>query len=265
MSRLKDQIALISGAGRGIGRAIALRYAAEGATVAVSDIDAATAQAVAREIVAAGGKAECFASDIGKPEQCATLVAKVVERFARLDIMVNNAGVIRLRPLLEVTPEDWDFIHDVNGRGLFFALQAGARQMVKQQPLREGGPRGKIVNIASIAGRLGRPLMVAYASSKAVAISVTRSAAMELAPAINVNAICPGVVETEMWKQIDREWSEIDKRPLGSAFQDRIRPIPLKRPESPEDLTGMAVFLASADSDYVTGQSFNVDGGLVMS
>ncbi len=177
---------------------------------------------------------------------------------------MNNAGVVRVRPLLELTPEDWDFVNDVNARGLFFAVQAGARQMLQQAPVEEGRPRGKIINVASIAGRIGRPMFAAYAASKAAAISITQSAALAVAPHVTVNAICPGVVDTEMWRQIDREWTEADQRPAGSAWQDRIRGIPLGRPETPEDLTGMAAFLASADSDYITGQSYHVDGGLVM-
>jgi meso-butanediol dehydrogenase / (S,S)-butanediol dehydrogenase / diacetyl reductase len=181
-----------------------------------------------------------------------------------LDVMVNNAGVMRVTRLLDVTPEDWDFVNGVNARGLFFANQAGARQMLEQTPLAPGRPRGKIINVASIAGRSGRPMFAPYAASKAAAISITQSFALGLAPNVTVNAICPGVVETQMWRQIDREWSAIEGREPGSAWQDRIRGIPMGRPEAAEDLTGMAVFLASADSDYVTGQSYHVDGGLNM-
>jgi acetoin reductase-like protein len=263
MDRLKGCVALVTGGGRGIGRAIALSYAREGAAVAVADIDESTAKAVAAEIESSGAKAQAIHADLREAEQSAAMVKCVADRFGRLDILVNNAGVIRVRPLLKLTPEDWDFIHDVNTRGLFFALQAGARQMLQQASLREGGPRGKIINIASIAGRGGRPMLLAYAASKAAAINITQSAALELAPNIIVNAICPGVVETDMWRLIDREWSEQDGRAPGSAWQDRIRGIPLKRHETPEDLIGMAVFLASAESDYITGQSYHVDGGLV--
>ena len=263
MTRLKSRIALITGAGRGIGRAIALKYADEGATVVAADIDEAAAHAVAEEICARGA-ADALRVDVREPEQSAAMIRRVVERFGRLDIQVNNAGVNRVRPLLEFTPEDWDFVNDINTRGLFFALQAGARQMLKQSPIGEGRPRGKIINTASIAGRSGRPMFAAYAASKAAAISITQSAAMGLAPHVTVNAICPGVVETEMWRQIDREWTQSDGRPVGSAWQDRIRGIPLGRPETPEDLVGMAVFLASAESDYITGQSYHVDGGLQM-
>jgi meso-butanediol dehydrogenase / (S,S)-butanediol dehydrogenase / diacetyl reductase len=264
MAKLDGCVALVTGSGRGIGRAIALRYAREGATVVVVDLAEESVHALAGEIRASGGKIDAFRVDLREPEQSAAMVARVVERFGRLDVMVNNAGVMRVRPLLELTPEDWDFVNDVNARGLFFAVQAGARRMLEQAAPAAGRPRGKIVNVASIAGRNGRPMFAAYAASKAAAISITQSAALALAPQVTVNAICPGVVETEMWRQIDREWSEADRRPAGSAWQDRIRGIPLGRPETPEDLTGMAVFLASADSDYITGQSYHVDGGLVM-
>ena len=264
MGKLDGNVALVSGSGRGIGRAIALRYAREGAKVVVADIDQGSAQAVANEIQALRAETDALQVDVSDPNQSAAMVARAVDRFGRLDILVNNAGVMRVRPLLELTPEDWDFVNDVNARGLFFALQAGARHMVRQTPLSEGRPRGKIINTASIAGRSGRPMFAAYAASKAAAISITQSAAAGLAPDVTVNAICPGVVDTEMWRQIDREWTQVDRRPVGAAWQDRIRGIPMGRPETPEDVTGMAVFLASADSDYITGQSYHVDGGLAM-
>lgn len=230
----------------------------------VADIDGENAEAVAREIRDAGGRARAHRADLARPEESIAMVKQAAARFGRLDIMVNNAGVVRVRPLLEMTPEDWDFVNDINARGLFFALQAGARQMVDQPPMAPGRPRGKIINVASIAGRNGRPMFAAYAASKAAAISITQSAALGLAPEITVNAICPGVVDTEMWRTIDKEWTQIDQRPVGAAWQDRIRGIPMRRHEVPEDLTGMAVFLASADSDYVTGQSYHVDGGMEM-
>ena len=156
MGTLNGYFTLVTGGARGIGRAIALRYAREGATVVVADIIEALAQGVAEEIRSLGGKAEAFHVDIGDPKQSAAMVDRFADRFGRLDVLVNNAGVIRVRPLLELMPEDWDYINDVNAKGLFFALQAGARQMMKQTPSVAGRPRGKIVNIASIAGRIGR-------------------------------------------------------------------------------------------------------------
>lgn len=264
MSRLDNLVTVVTGAARGIGRAMALRYAAEGAIVVMADLNEDGVRAVADEMHATGAVAEPLRVDVGDPAQSRALVDHVAQRYGRLDVLVNNAGVVRVRPLLEITPEDWDYVNHVNARGLFFALQAGARQMMKQSSLAAGRPRGKIINIASIAGRSGRPMFVAYAASKAAAISITQSAAAGLAPHITVNSICPGVVDTEMWKTIDREWTESDRRPLGAAWQDRIRGIPMQRPQTCDDLTGMAVFLASADSDYITGQSYHVDGGLQM-
>jgi meso-butanediol dehydrogenase/(S,S)-butanediol dehydrogenase/diacetyl reductase len=264
MKRLEGRIALVTGGGRGIGAAIALRYAREGAAVAIADLDEANARAVAQQVRTFGVESEAFAVDVREPAQSAAMIDRVARRFGRLDVLVNNAGVIRIGSFLNTTPEIWDYIQSVNARGLFFAVQAGARQMLGQSPIAEGRPKGKIINMASIAGRSGRPMMAAYAASKATAINITQSAAVEFAPHLTVNAICPGPVETEMWKQIDREWGEIEGRAPGSVWAERIRGIPMGRGETPDDLTGMAVFLASADADYVTGQSYHVDGGLVM-
>ena len=264
MDKLAGRVALITGAGRGIGAAIALRYAQEGIKVVIVDVDESNACSVAERARALGVAAESFVVDVRDPAQSASMITRVVERFGRLDVLVNNAGVIRVRSLLNTTPEDWDFIQSVNSRGLFFALQAGARHMLQQGPMSKDRPKGKIINIASIAGRGGRAMLGAYAASKAAVINITQTAAQEFAPQVTVNSICPGAVGTDMWTQIDREWSELEQRPVGSVWQDRIRGIPMKRPETPEDLTGMAVFLAGADSDYITGQSYHVDGGVVM-
>lgn len=264
MKKLDGCVALITGAGRGIGAAMALRYAREGAKIVVVDLDEANARSVAEQVRALGVVADAFVVDVREPAQSAAMIARVANQFGRLDVLVNNAGVIRVRSLLNTTPEDWDFIQAVNTRGLFFALQAGARQMLRQTPLGEGRPKGKIINMASIAGRGGRAMIGAYAASKAGVINITQTAAQEFAPQLTVNSICPGPVDTDMWTQIDREWSEQEQRPIGSVWQDRIRNIPMKRGETPEDITGMAVFLASADSDYITGQSYHVDGGVAM-
>lgn len=265
MNKLQGNVAVITGGGRGIGAAIALAYARAGAKVAIVDIDQANAHLVADQARALGTESDSFAADVSDPQQSAAMIARVAERFGRVDVLVNNAGVIRVRSLLDTTPEDWDFIQSVNTRGLFFALQAGARRMLTQPPMSAGRPRGKIINIASIAGRGGRAMLGAYAASKAAVINITQTAAQEFAPELTVNAICPGAVGTEMWTQIDREWSELRQVPAGTVWQERVRGVPMKRAQTPEDLTGMAVFLAGADSDFVTGQSYNVDGGLVMS
>lgn len=265
MDKLQGQVALVTGAGRGIGAALALAYAREGASVVVTDLNEASANAVAEQVRGLGAQADAFVVDVRDPAQSVAMVERVVKKFGRLDLMVNNAGVIRVKSFLNTTPEDWDFIQSVNVRGLFFALQAGARQMLKQTPLAEGRPAGKILNLASIAGRSGRPMLAAYAASKATVINLTQTAALEFAPKLTVNALCPGPVDTDMWKLIDEEWSAIEGKPPGSIWKERTRPIPMGRPEKPDDLTGMAVFLASREADYITGQCLNIDGGLVPS
>ena len=264
MKRLDGCNVLITGAGRGIGAAIALRCAREGAAVVVADLDEANARSVADQVRALSAQAEAVAVDIREPSQSTAMIDYVLDRFGRLDVLVNNAGVIRVRTLLDTTPEDWDFIQAVNARGLFFALQAGARRMLSQAPMGDGRPCGKIINMASIAGRGGRAMLGAYAASKATVINVTQTAAAEFAPQLTVNSICPGPVDTEMWKQIDREWSEHEQRPIGSVWEERTRAVPMGRAETPEDVAGVALFLASADADYITGQSYHVDGGVVM-
>ncbi len=263
MKKLDGQVALVTGAGRGIGAAMALAYAREGANVALTDLNEAGVNGVAEQVRGLGVQADAFVVDVREPAQTAAMVERVAKKFGRLDLMVNNAAVIRVKSFLNTTPEDWDFIQSVNVRGLFFALQAGARQMLKQSPMAEGRPCGKILNLASIAGRGGRPMLAAYAASKATVINITQTAALEFAPRLTVNALCPGPVETDMWKLIDEEWTKIEGKPLGSAWKERTRAIPMGRPEKPDDLTGMAVFLASKEADYITGQSFNIDGGIV--
>lgn len=265
MKKLQGRTALVTGAGRGIGAAMALAYAREGANVALTDLNDAGINAVAEQVRALGVEADAFVVDVREPAQTQAMVARVAKKFGRLDLMVNNAGVIRVKSFLNTTPEDWDFIHSVNVRGLFFALQAGARQMLSQPLPEDGRPSGKILNLASIAGRGGRPMLAAYAASKATVINITQTAALEFAPRVTVNAICPGPVDTDMWKLIDEEWSRIENKPAGSIWKDRTRAIPMGRPEKPDDLTGMAVFLASREADYITGQSYNIDGGLVTS
>jgi len=254
--KLAGRVAMVTGSGRGIGRAIALRLAAEGAAILVAELDAGSGTETARAIEAQGGKAQFAATNVARPEESRTAVAAALEHFGRLDVLVNNAGVVRARPLLDVTEADWDRTFGVNTRGLFFCLQAAAREMVTR-----GG--GVIVNMASIASRGGRPLLSDYAASKAAVISLTQSAALALAPeGVRVNAVCPGVVDTPMWAQIDREWGEaVGARP-GEVLAGRVGAIPLGRIQTPEDVAGLVAFLASEDAASITGQAINVCGGL---
>ncbi len=254
--KLAGRVAMLTGAGRGIGRAIALRLGAEGAAVLVAELDAATGAETVRAIEAGGGRAGFAATDVARPEATRAAVAAALTTFGRLDVLVNNAGVVRARPLLDVAEADWDRTFAVNTRGLFFCLQAAAREMG-----RRGG--GCIINMASIAARTGRPLLADYAASKAAVISITQSAALALAPQrVRVNAVCPGVVDTPMWAQIDREWGEAVGAKPGDVLAGRVAGIPLGRIQTPEDVAGLVAFLASDDAAYITGQAINVCGGL---
>ncbi|MBA2449680.1 MAG: glucose 1-dehydrogenase [Chloroflexi bacterium] len=265
MGTLDGKVALITGAAGGIGRAMALRFATEGAGVVLVDLDEAGASAVAAEVTALGARALPVRADLTRNAEIRSMADQAVAHFGRIDVLLNNAGVIRVERLLDVTEEHWDFIFSVNTRAVFFVLQAVARQMLDQEPGADGR-RGRIINTASIAGRPGgRPLFAPYAASKAAVISITHSAAVALAPSVTVNAICPGAVETPMWEQIDAEWGELEGRQKGEVWRERIAPIPLGRPQRAEDVAGVAAFLAGPDGGYMTGQAVTVDGGLVMS
>ena len=265
MGVLAGKVALVTGGGRGIGRAIALRYAREGAQVAIVDLNDENARSVADEAAAHGVRALPIRADVTNAAEIRESVRRTVAALGRIDLLANNAGVVRVARLLDVTEEHWDFIMDVNAKAVFFVLQAVARQRKEQSPGPDG-LRGRIINTASIAGRPGgRPMFGPYAASKAAVISITHTAAAALAPDITVNAVCPGAVETNMWEQIDSEWGELEGREKGEVWQQRIAPIPLGRPETPEDVAGLFLFLAGPDGGYVTGQAITVDGGLVMS
>jgi len=261
MGRLAGRTALITGAARGIGAACARRLAADGAKVVLADLDGAGAEKLAAELGQVAVRA-----DVTRPEDIERIVEEPYRRWGRLDVLCNNAGVIRVQPILEVTREEWDRVLDVNLRAMFFVLQAAARRMLKQDPMPESELRGKLIQTASIASyRGGNHLTTPYAASKAGVVSVTRSAAQALAPhRITSNCVCPGAVETAMWEQLDREWGALEGLAPGEAWKRRIRHIPLGRPERAEDVANVVAFLAGPDSDYMTGQALNVDGGMVM-
>ncbi|MEK7770023.1 MAG: glucose 1-dehydrogenase [candidate division NC10 bacterium] len=252
---------LITGAARGIGAACARRLAAEGARLVLADVDGAGVEKLAGELGQVAIKA-----DVTRDEDVEGMVEEPYRLWGRLDVLFNNAGVIRLQPMLEVTREEWDRVMDVNLRAVFFVLQAAARRMQGQDLIPGAELRGKLIQTASIASyRGGNHLMTPYSASKAGVVSLTRSAAQALAPQrITSNCVCPGVVETAMWEQIDREWGAVEGLGQGEAWTRRISGIPLGRPERPEDVASVVAFLAGPDSDYMTGQALNVDGGLVM-
>jgi acetoin reductase-like protein len=254
--RLEGKVAAVTGAGSGMGKAIALAYAHEGAKAIVADLNLDAAQAVAEEITAAGGEASATQTDVRDQAQAQAMVDAAVERFGGLDILVNNAGVGRIIPFLETTNEDWDFMFDVNCKGLLWCSQAAARQMIAQ------GRGGKIINLASQAGRRGEALVLAYCASKACVISMTQSMALALAEhKINVNGIAPGIVDTPFWVEVDKQFAKLLGWEVGEPKRRFVESIPLGRIEQPEDVTGAAIFLASSDSDYMTQQTLNVDGG----
>ena len=254
--RLPGKVAIVTGAGQGMGRAIAVRYAQEGASVVVADLSQDTSRATADAIGQAGGTAITVRVDVRDREQVQAMVDAAVAAFGGVDILVNNAGVGKIIPFLETTEEDWDFMFDVNCKGLLWCSQAVARQMIAQ------GRGGKIVNLASQAGRRGEALVLAYCASKACVISMNQSMALALAEhKINVNAIAPGIVDTPFWEEVDKQFAALLNLPVGEPKRRAVATIPLGRIEQPEDVTGAAVFLASSDADYITMQCLNVDGG----
>lgn len=259
--RLDRRVILITGAARGIGEACASRLVAEGARCVLADRDG---PGLARVAGALGQPA--VEADVTRAADIERMVDEPYRRWGRLDVLVNNAGVIRVEPLLDVTETSWDQVLSVNLRAVFFVLQAAARRMVSQDPMPGSALRGKLVQTASIAAyRGGSPFIAPYAASKAGVVSLTRSAAQALATeGITSNCVCPGAVDTEMWRQIDRDLGAIHGLPTGEAWRRRTQGIPLGRPETAGDVAGVVAFLAGPDSDYMTGQALIADGGLVM-
>ena len=260
--KLAGKVAVVTGAARGIGRAIALQLAADGAAVVAGDLDVEGAQAVAGEIAAAGGQAGGAPVDVALEDPArgpVSLVAHAVERFGRLDVMVANAGIIHIKPIIDLTAAEWDRTFAVNVRGVFLSFQAAARQMIAQ------GSGGRLLATASIAAKMGSPYQSHYQASKAAVVGFVRSAAWEFGPhAITVNCYCPGVVDTDMWKYIDVERGRLLGREPGSLFKEMAARSPLGRTEVPEDVAPLVSFLASEDSRFITGQAINVCGGMVM-
>ncbi|OGL00757.1 MAG: hypothetical protein A3I14_11020 [Candidatus Rokubacteria bacterium RIFCSPLOWO2_02_FULL_73_56] len=258
---LEGRTVLITGAAGGIGAACARRLAAGGARLVLADVDAAGVARLAAELGQAAVRA-----DVTRREDVERMLDEAYRRWGRLDVLLNNAGVVRVQPLLDVSEAEWDRVLGVNLRAVFFVLQAAARRMLRQEPIAGSELRGKLVQTASIAAyRGGNPLLAPYSAAKAGVVSLTRSAAQALAPhRITSNCVCPGAVDTPMWTQIDAEWSALRGWPRGEAWKRRTAGIPLGRAETADDVAGVVAFLAGPDSDYMTGQAVNVDGGLVM-
>jgi NAD(P)-dependent dehydrogenase (short-subunit alcohol dehydrogenase family) len=255
--KLKDKVAIVTGGARGIGEAIVRAYAAEGAHVVIADIEIAKAQGLASEL---GAKGLAVQLDVRDSKSISALIATTVSKFGGVDILVNNAAIFDMAPILEVSEASFDNQFAVNVKGLFFTLQAVASQMAAQ------GRGGKIINMASQAGRRGEALVAVYCATKAAVISLTQSAGLGLIKhGINVNGIAPGVVDTPMWDQVDSLFAKYEKLPIGEKKRQVGAAVPAGRMGIPDDYRGVAIFLASHDSDYVVAQTFNVDGGNWMS
>ena len=257
---LDGKVALVTGAGRGMGRATALALAHAGADVAVTDILADAVEETATDARAAGRRSVPIAADIGAGEDIDRVLAAAVAALGRVDILVNNAGVTRFLDIMDITEADWDRIHRVNARGAFFVMQRAARQMIEQ------GQGGRIVNIASIAGKgYSGTSNAAYAASKGAVISMTLIAAHQLARYdINVNAICPGSTITAMSTATMEQRAAERGISVAELQAQRAANIPIGRANEPEDIAAMAAFLAGPGARNITGQTINVDGGLVM-
>ncbi len=257
MTRLAGKTALITGAARGIGLAFAKTYIAEGARVAIADIDFQRAQEAAAEI---GEAAVAIEMDVTQQASIYAAVEKTAAHFGPIDILINNAAIFTAAPIVEIERNDYARVFDINVAGALFTMQAVARHMI------DHGTKGRIINMASQAGRRGEPLVAVYCASKAAIISLTQSAGLNLiSHGINVNAIAPGVVDGEHWDGVDAFFAKHEGKPTGQKKREVAAAVPYGRMGRAEDLTGMAVFLASDEAEYIVAQTYNVDGGNWMS
>ena len=257
MTRLAGKTALITGAARGIGFTFAKAFAREGARVAVADIDIARAGSSAGQI---GDAAIAVEMDVASHESINRAVDQTIASLGKIDILINNAALFSAAPIVEIELQDYQRLFDVNVSGTLFTMQAVSRHMI------ERGGGGKIINMASQAGRRGEPLVAVYCASKAAVISLTQSAGLNLIEhGINVNAIAPGVVDGEHWDQVDALFARYENLPLGEKKRRVGEAVPYGRMGTAEDLTGAALFLASSEADYIVAQTLNVDGGNWMS
>nr|WP_323781681.1 L-iditol 2-dehydrogenase [Amylibacter sp.] len=257
MKRLDGKTALITGAARGIGRAFAEAYVREGAQVVIADINIALATKTASEI---GTAAVAVEMDVTSQDSIDLGLATAIDAFGPINILINNAALFTAAPITDITRSDFDRVFNINVAGTFFTLQAVAKHMIEQ------GNGGKIINMASQAGRRGEPLVAVYCATKAAVISLTQSAGLNLIEhGINVNAISPGVVDGEHWDGVDAFFAKHENKAPGQKKREVGAAVPFGRMGTAQDLTGMAVFLASAESDYVVAQTYNVDGGQWMS
>lgn len=255
---IENKVALVTGAGQGIGRGIALRLAKDGASIMLVDMKAQALESVAAEVRALGRKAATFVADIADREQVYAAIAQTERELGGFDIIVNNAGIAQVQPLSDVTPQEVDRIMRINVQGTLWGIQAAAKKFEERKQ------KGKIINACSIAGHDGFALLGIYSATKFAVRALTQAAAKEYASrGITVNAYCPGIVGTGMWTEIDQRFADITGAPVGETYKKYVEGIALGRAETPDDVAGLVSYLAGPDSDYVTGQSILIDGGIV--
>lgn len=255
---IEEKVALVTGAGQGIGRAIALRLAHDGAHVAIADLNEGKMKSVADEIRKVGRNAATLKADVSDRSQIYAAVAHTEKELGGFDVIVNNAGMVDIGPISDVEPDVVDRILKVNVEGILWGIQAAGRKF------RERQQKGKIINAASIAGHEGSVLLGPYSASKFAVRGLTQVAAKEYADdGITVNAYCPGIVDTDMWTTIDKKMAEVTDTEVGVAYRKNVENIALGRSQAPEDVAALVSFLAGPDSDYITGQALISDGGIV--
>ncbi|EJD6539240.1 acetoin reductase [Providencia rettgeri] len=255
---LNNKVILVTGAAQGIGRGIALRLAKEGANIALVDLKKDKLEDVAKEIAALGRKVTTFAADISQRDQVFAAVDHAEAELGGFDVMINNAGIAQVKPIADVRQEDMDLIFKINVDGTMWGIQAASEKF------KERKHKGKIINASSIAGHDGFAMLGVYSATKFAVRALTQTAAKEYASSgITVNAYCPGIVGTDMWVEIDERFAEITGAPKGETYKKYVEGIALGRAQTPDDVAGLVAFLASDDSDYITGQSILTDGGIV--
>ncbi|MCT6871936.1 MAG: acetoin reductase [Bartonella sp.] len=255
---MSNKVAVVTGSGQGIGRAIALRLAKDGFNVALIDIKSDKITAVAKEIAAIGRQATTITADVSQRDEVYAAIDKAEKDLGGFDVMVNNAGIAQVNALADVTQEEVEKIFKINVQGALWGIQAAAKKFIAR------GQKGKIISASSIAGHEGYAMLGIYSATKFAVRALTQAAAKEYASkGITVNAYCPGVVGTDMWVEIDKRFSETTGAQLGETYKKFVGGIALGRAETPEDVANLVSFLSSPDSDYITGQAILTDGGMV--